>query len=350
MRLTSFQSLCTVAAISILVAGCSGGSTIAPKPAILNASARLLGRNDVFGQIAFDRLIHARGIRQFQSFDSCPATGPIKYVSDYYLGIVYFFVGKFSGQAPCGQIAFRFYGPTGLYVDRQTHDLYVGTGNLGGRNIVMVFHRGQLVPYNQYQNTNFEVIMGVTMAKDGTVITSNELGYSGDSISTWIGGPNGGTFVGNFQMAPGSQGGFITAQRDGTVYFEDLEFPNTTVLWSVRCPAGACGAQTRVAFLSFQRPGGLASDASGDVLAVSSDFSGNNSAALTLELPNPTPSSFPMSGSPFGMAINPLDHHMFVADIKGDFAAEYSYPSGALIGTVPAGTPGGGLIDIAIDP
>jgi hypothetical protein len=344
--LKPIQLLFATVALSVVLAGCSGASAIALRPTVLQrADSPRVG----YAVAAFHPL-EQQTRRHRVSFDSCPAKGPIKYVSDLNNGLVYIYVGKFSGQAPCGQIAPQFYEPTGLYVDRRTHDLYVGTGNFLNLNSVLVFHRGQTIPYNQYKNAHHELIMGVTVAKDGTVIASNELGDQGASISTWIGGPNGGSYVGSFPMEYGSQGGFITAQRNGTIYFDDFEITNTGALWSVSCPAGACGIQTKVAGVSISRPGGLKFDASGDLLAVSSDFTGHTSMALTFELPNPSPSTFPMNGSPFGMAINPLDDHMYVADIKGDFAAEYSYPSGALVGTVPAGVSGGTLIDVAIDP
>ena len=43
------------------------------------------------------------------------------------------------------------------------------------------------------------------------------------------------------------------------------------------------------------------------------------------------------------------DHHIFVADSENDDAAEYSYPSGVLIRTVP-GNPGGYAAGVAVDP
>ena len=75
---------------------------------------------------------------------------------------------------------------------------------------------------------------------------------------------------------------------------------------------------------------------------------GTDSFATLLNT-NPTPVSFPLIGEPTGMAINKLDHHWFVADARNDNAAEYSYPRGKLIGTVP-GNPNGIPQGVAVDP
>jgi hypothetical protein len=67
----------------------------------------------------------------------------------------------------------------------------------------MVFHRGRLFPYNTYSAPFQPYPYGVTVTNDGTVVASNafsNFGPQGGSISTWIKGPNGGTFVGTFPM------------------------------------------------------------------------------------------------------------------------------------------------------
>jgi hypothetical protein len=48
------------------------------------------------------------------------------------------------------------------------------------------------------------------------------------------------------------------------------------------------------------------------------------------------------------MAINERDNHWFVADSSNHDAAEYSYPSGTLVGTVPC-CAGGVAIGVAVD-
>jgi hypothetical protein len=192
----------------------------------------------------------------------------------------------------------------------------------------------------------------VTVAKDGTVIASNLIQPNGNengSISTWIGGANGGTFVGNFPMTNDSEGLFLTVQKNGTVYYNDIDTASGKgVLWSVSCPAGACGTETQVAGVTFTFPFGMGSDDTQDLLVNDLNAAGGGFAD-TFELPNPTPNTFPLLGVPVGMAINPLDHHWFVADAMDDDAAEYAYPGGALIGTVP-GNAGGDLVGIALDP
>jgi hypothetical protein len=315
-----------VAAVALLsLAGCSGGgsSSIAPKPASLERAAH-----------------------RFASFDSCPASGPIKYVSDFNNNLIQMFVGKFAGQAPCGQLTSKLASPWGLFVLPSSHDLYVA--NYGAQDIV-VFHRGQSAPYNAYTDPGFEDPVDVTVARDGTVIATNQTRPNHPirgSISTWIGGPNGGTFVGNFPMTNDIQGGFLTVQRNGTVYFDDQDSTTSHgVVWKVSCPAGACGSQTQIAGVSLGEPGGMASDGAEDLLVTDSQPAN----ADTFELPNPTPSSFPIPGIVFGMAIDKSAEHWYVADALDNIAAEYSYPEGVLIGTVP-GNNGGNLDGIAIDP
>jgi hypothetical protein len=90
-------------------------------------------------------------------------------------------------------------------------------------------------------------------------------------------------------------------------------------------------------------------DDTGDLLANDPDLVNRIASADTFELPNPQPSNFPLPCCPLGMAINDLDHHWFVADASNNDAAEYLYPSGKLVGTVP-GIPEGEMIGIAVDP
>jgi hypothetical protein len=86
----------------------------------------------------------------------------------------------------------------------------------------------------------------------------------------------------------------------------------------------------------------MAFDSAGDLFAI-------YGVANTFELPNPNPSTFPLIGSPWGMAINEQGNHLFVADNNG-YADEYSYPSGVLIGTVPVNPGDGTPAGIAFDP
>jgi len=338
---TSFQALSAVIALALLAACSDGGSSaIAPKPASPQGGAHfLLSRVPRFlNQI--DRLkINALAARHFVNHYSCPANGSIVYVSDMTNNVINVYSGKFAGQAPCGQVGFGFlYAPVGLYVQAATHDLYaVNTYNSN----VQVFHRGKFTPFNTYTSNQVGYPWDVAVAKDGTIIVTTAC-----ALNTWIGGPNGGTFVGTFQLpnCDGEFAGWIATQRNATIYYDYVDGQVRPVLWFVSCSAGACGLQTRV---WWHVPGyygaqGMAFDPAGDLLV-------NNGVADTFELPNPKPSTFPLSGSPWGMAINDRDNHLFVADNNG-YADEYSYPSGVLIGTVPVNPGDGAPAGIAVDP
>jgi DNA-binding beta-propeller fold protein YncE len=318
------RTLCAVATTTLL-AGCAGGTTtaIAPKP---DSMQRDLGQH------------HA-------GYYSCPATGSIAYVSDSNNSVINVYAGKFAGQTPCAQLTSNLLYPGGLFVDAVTHDLYVAN-----RHNVRVFHRGQLTPFNTYTDpTSRQKLLDVTMASDGTIIASNVKEVSGPekgSLSTWRSGPDGGTFVGNFPMTNDYEGMYVTAQRNGPIYYTDLD--KTTgrgALWHVSCPAGACGTEMQVSAVSFQFPGGMVFDSTGDLLVTEE----SGGTADTFELPNPSPAKFQLQGYPMGMAISARDRHWFVADSDNNDAAEYAYPSGVLVGTVP-GNANGYVVGIAVDP
>lgn len=237
-----------------------------------------------------------------------------------------------------------------------THDLYVAN-YLG--NDVLVFHRGQTFAYNIYTDptTNSQgsptFPEDVTVAPDGTVIASNIFSGEGQdgSISTWIGGTGGGTFVGQFEMTNNNYGGWVTVSENGTVYFNELEGPpfGQVGLFTMSCPAGACGTQTQVPIdPSLIYPGGMEFDNAGNFLMSDIDF-GLNTWADTYTLPNPAPARSLMIGQAYGMAIDKSNSHWFSADFQNNNAHEYLYPSGQLVGTVP-GNPNGFPVGIAVDP
>jgi hypothetical protein len=336
----------SVAATITLLAGCTGSSPVAPNPAPLQGRVRsTLGHSAVnpFGALNIDDAVG----HNTKGFYACPATGPIEYLSEATDSVVSVYAGKFAGQAPCGQMAGGLNGADGLYVDPKTHDLYVANSN---RYNIFVYHRGQTTPYNVYTDPTGQIVVDVTVAEDGTVIASNEVDVHAaeyGSLSTWHGGPNGGTFVGNFPMKDPEFGWFLTARENGVVYFDEV---HGSPLWFVSCPAGACGVQTRVRGASFHQANGLATDASGDLLVTEAGCClGGPGRADTFELPNLSPSTFALAGNPAGMAINKLNSHWFVADPYNNDAAEYTYPNGRLIGTVP-GIPYGSVFGIAVDP
>ena len=325
---TPVQTLNAAALIALLV-GCSGGSAIAPIS--LQSGAQFpTGRVPSFLDINGGTGTHV------VSRYSCPATGALEYVSYYYSGAINVFAGKFAGQGPCGQITSSLGNVQGLFVQAETHDLYAANG---GSSNVIVFHRGQTTPYNVYNDPTGQVLYDVAVANDGTVLATS---WAGDSIATWIGGPNGGTYVGTFPMTNADEGGYITVRKNGTVYYDATVSPTGAgALWSMSCPAGACGAQTQVAGVSFRFPGGLEFDSTGDLLAAGKSY------IDTFELPNPTKSKIPVVGFASGMAINKLDNHVFYTDLDRGTAYEYSYPGGILIGSV--GGPTTYALGIAVD-
>ena len=327
-------------AIALLV-GCSDGSAIAPKAASHQSfTYSPAGRtSSILGPIGVLDM-NRRVAHQFKSFYSCPATGRLEYVADFGHTVIFVYSGDFASQAPCGQLTSGLVQPDGMYVKTGTHDLYVANNTPN----ILVFHRGQTTPFNTYTDPGAPIPIDVAVAKDGTVLASN----LNCSISTWIGGPNGGTFVGNFPMT-NCQSGYetwITVKKNGTVYFDDHDVNSTLgAVWSLSCPAGACGIQTRVAGVSLRSACGLGFNATDDLLA--SDT--NPGAADTFELPNPNPKTFPVRGLPFSLAFDELHHRWFTGDPEANAAYEYMYPGGKFVGMVH-GTLSGQIVGVAVDP
>jgi hypothetical protein len=276
---------------------------------------------------------------------ACPRRASLKYVSDYNNNVINVYSGNFAGQSACGVLTSGLSAPWGLYVDASTHDLYVAN-DLG--HDVLVFHRGSLTAYDTYTDPTFQDPVDVVVLPDGTVVATNlEQGnrLEDGSLSTWLRGSGGGTFVGNFPMTNGGHGLYVAARSDGTVYFDKLNGQtNVGSLWSVSCPLGVCGVQTEVQGVTFNGPGGLAFDSGGDLRADDA-----LAGAETYELPRTKPKTFSVLGAPTGLAINAAQHHWFIADGLNDQAEEYLYPGGTLIGVV-SGNVGGGTMGIAVDP
>jgi hypothetical protein len=276
---------------------------------------------------------------------TCPATGPIEYASDPVNEVIIMYAGTFQGQAPCGQIVSTSLNrPDGLYVDPDTHDLYVANDNAYN---ILVFHRGAAEPYNTYTDPTGQYTSDVAVAKDGTVIATNNFQVRGNengSISTWKRGPGGGQFVGNYPIANSYNGEFVTIDSVGKVYVddEDTTFGGFGAIWTASCPAGACGAQSENALLYFG-PTGLVLDGFGDLLVNDENrkvhvFQPFSSAKA--------PSIFPLPSLPYGSAIDEQGHNWFVA--ASSSAVEYAYPSFALEGAEPVDA-GGTFVGIATD-
>ena len=337
----------SVTAVFALMAGCTslGASTNPqqPKTSQYHGQFRFGSAPSALHQTIGTIFIGLRP-QHLASYFNCPSSGAVEYVSDELNNVIDVYTGKFAGQAPCGLIASPLLAaPSGMHVDSVTHDLYVA--NWGAAN-VLVFHKAATTPYNTYADPSGQNPDDITLAKDGTVIASNEESTRGKergSISTWRSGPSGGTFIGNFPMTNDDFGLFLTLARNGKLYFNDVDsITGVGALWKVSCPLGACGAQTQLAGVSFSDPGDIVFDDTGDLLA--NDLL--RSTVDTFELPNPKPSTFALPCCPLGMAYDALHQHWFSTSFT--YAAEYSYPSIAPIGTVPSQN--GAMFGIAVDP
>ena len=326
---------CLIFFTALLTTSCSSGNLPALAPHV--APQGVPGR------------IYSQHLGKIVNHYSCPARGSLVYVSDYNNDVINVYNGNLAGQAPCGQIGSpsSLSAPDGLYLQSSTHDLYVA--NRGSSNI-KVFHRGQLTPFNTYLDENGYQFMDSVVAKDGTLIATS----IDCTLSTWLVGSNGGTYVGTFGVdrCEGGYPAYITVDKNSTFYFDAAiggQLDPHPALLIVSCPHGACGEQTRVWWHvgRFSSPEGMAFDAAGDLL-MTDLHAHNDSTADTFELPNPNPKTFSLSGTTEGMAIDSRDNHWFVANAYGG-ASEYAYPGGALIGTVTANT-NGYMSGIAVDP
>lgn len=343
MRIVTSFRILTVASFIALLTACSGGGTSSVSPIPSSPQA-----GDAFHARRFPSFLKlnpdARANFRFLSFNNCPFTGATVYVSDTFNNVIYAYHGKFAGQAPCGQIASPLLvSPLGLYVNPTTHDLYVA--NWGAFNI-LVFHKARSTPYNTYTDPTGQEPNDVVVNSGGVVMASNEEAINGierGSISTWVGGPNGGTFVGNFPMTNDDFGLFITLKSFGTVYFNDVDsITGIGALWKVKCPSGVCGTLTRVTGVSLLSPGGMAFDDMGRLLVNDTRASTVN----TFHLPDPNPSTVSVPCCPYAMALDELHNRFFYTSLN--YAAEYSYPNFKLKGKVTGHN--GALFGIAVDP
>ena len=325
-----------------LLCGCSGGSAIAPRPSTQQTHSWLIRIPAGLSPIGMLKVNMNTG-RHFTTFDSCPATGAIEYISDYNNSVINIYNGKFAGQGPCGQLVDALLNPENLFVKGSTHDLYVANSGSGD---ILVFHRGATTHYMTYTDPTGVVPEDVTVARDGTVIASNiysPFANENGSISTWH---SDGTFVGNFPMVNDLLGESVTVQKNGTVYFNDVDKTSGAgLLWTGKCPAGACGTFTSTgATSSF--PGGLRSADNEDVVQVDqnantvSTYESFPTAMLTCTLLGAIDAD--------GDDIDKSQHHLFFADALNNVAGEVRYPTCAPVGGVPfntGGLPAGAAVD-----
>jgi hypothetical protein len=344
MRIPTSTQLMSAAAALALLAGCSSGSAIAPKPSTPQGHVQsLMSRIPIaLSPIALLKVNLGTG-RHFKSFDACPASGTIEYLSDYSNNVINIYAGKFAGQAPCGQLG-SVSRPQGMFVKGSTHDLYVA--NTGGNDIV-VFHRGQVNPYRTFTDPGVQNPDDVTVAADGTVIAANifqPMGHEQGSISTWH---SDGTFVGNFSMPNSFEGLYVTVQKNGTLYYNDVDFTSGSgLLWTGSCPNGACGAFTSTGATTAY-PGGLRSADHQDLLQIDQNAPGGGALITYESFPTGTSCAIG-AGDPDGMDLNRKQRHVFYADALNDVGGEMKYPSCAPIGTVPGnanGLPIGAAVD-----
>jgi hypothetical protein len=343
MQISTLSKALSAAAALALLAGCSSGSAIAPKPGGLQSHARTsMGHVPaVVGPLGAMKIAYHATKRV--GFNACPASGTIEYVSDFNNSVINIYKGKFAGQGPCGQLASAsILNPEGLFVDKQDHLWVADTGN----GNVLEFARGGSSPIATYVDTangNSEFPVDVTVAKDGTVIASNiytpNTGIG--SISTWL---SNGTLVGNFTNPNSAFDYFVTVQKNGTVYFDD----SSLTLWSGSCPAGACSAFTNTGATGFNFPGGLRSAAGEDVVLLDQSGTGGGTLNTYESFPGGPAQSCVLAPGDDAVTfdLNKRRNHVFYSDATVGVAGESHYPSCKPIGTV---TGFGLAIGVAVD-
>jgi hypothetical protein len=339
MRTYSLQAI--AAAAVVLLAGCSGGgsSSIAPSPGSVGQSAhQATSRSTSLLPAKFQsRNVHSNhGV----TFNACPATGVLVYLSDAALGVINIYKG---GTTMCGQLS-GFSEPQGITV--HGHDLYIAD-TLNGR--VEGYHRGATSPFQTYTDPGVQYPVDVAIAPDGTVIASNIFQQNGGpgSLSTF---KSSGTFVGNFVLTNMLESFFVTAFASGVVYDDGFDTAAAGgAIWKLKCPAGHCTAATELG-VPLVFPGGLGENNTKDLVA--SDQSGNTGD--TFELPSLSPATFTLNGGDnVTVALNKTNSKWFAADALNNALVCYKYAqngsSSGTCGTV-AGNSGGQALGVAVDP
>lgn len=345
--------LCTVAALS-LFAGCSSGFAVSPKPTIPDNHKHLVQGHVSALLDPFARLMsYPIPSHHNAGFYSCPATGPLTYVSDLIAGIN-IYSGTLAGQAPCGALTLGLQNPGGMFVQNSTHELYVA--NTFGHDI-LVYKRGSTAPIRTFVDPTGQEPLDVTVASTGIVIASNRVKISGGagSISTW---KSNGTFINNYPMVTDIQGGWVTVQAGAavTIFFNDIDIgpPIHTALWTGSCPGGVCGAFTLEppATTTTGYPAGLRSRAADTQLLEIDPTTGIGGTRLNYAVPLfPAPTTCSIGGAePLGFDMNSAANAIFYADTILNIAGEINASTCALIGTVPGNTGGGMPIGVAHDP
>jgi len=355
---TTIQALSAAGAL-VLLAGCSSGSALAPKMTSSTQSHvhSVNGRStSVLNPVGMLRIGHvARPGYHGASYNACPATGILVYVSDAADNTVNIFAGNLAGQSACG-ILTGFVEPQGITV----HDdnLYVANtaGNPNGGGNVLAFKRGATTPFITYSDPsnggNYPA--GVTVSNDNVVIASNIISNAGvGGLSTW--NKHTGAVINNYLNSDGTETFFVTIQKDGTTYYDGFSSGFASAVMSQgSCVAGVCGAFADTA-ASLLFPGGIRSSNSENVDLDDQSASGGGTVSSYTSPNFATPVGVCTEGAvdPVTIDINHSQHHLFYADAGQGQAFEMShYNPGAGNGCTLMGsvfTSGGEPIGVAID-
>lgn len=342
---TPIQALSAAAALALL-AGCSSGSALAPNMTKTQGHVHTMaGRVPAaVGPMTLLKVRMNSPIHKI-SFNSCPATGTIEYISDFNDSIISIYAGNFAGQAPCGQITSSsgLINPQGMIV--KAGSLYVANTGAGD---ILRFARGSTTANKTYTDSinGSQFPVDVTVSADNTVIASNIFGSNeAGSLSTF--NKTTGATIGNFPNANGANTYFLTVQKNGTVYYDD----NTFSIYVGSCPAGACGSFAGTG-ASMAFPGGLRSADHEDVILQDQSGPGGGDADEYEAFPS-TFTSCALGGSdPVSFDINHSQHHYFYADAGLNEGVEVKWSAGTtscgLKGTV-AGNSSGLPIGAAVD-
>lgn len=340
---TPIQVLSAAAALALL-AGCSGGSAITPKPSTPQGHVRsMMGHVPALVGPIGALKINTNSGRHLASYNICPAVGPLTYISDFNNSVIDIYLGPFALQLPCAVMAGGgLLNPQGLFVRMPSHRLFVA--NTGASNILEFAPRGGPL-IGIFTDPTLQYPADVTVAHDGTVIASNifSLGGAAGSISTWH---INGAFVGNFPMVNDIEGLFVTVQLQGPnkIFYNDIDATSGTgVVYTGNCPGGFCGpfvptpATTNTTF-----PGGLRSRAN-DTRLIQIDQVGGGVRLRYNDINPLFPPGVPcnIGGSdPVGFDMNGPANSVFYADAGLDVGGEIVFGNCLPIGTVPVGAGG----------
>ena len=345
MRIPTALNILGAAAALALFAGCSSSSAIAPTSSTMQSRHlhAMSGRiPSVANPVGMLKLLNVGIPNHNASFNACPISGPIVYMSDFNTSTINIYKVPFAGQAPCGQLTTSagLLNPQGMIV--RHNDLFVA--NTGAFDVV-AFHRGATKPFMTYTDPSCsgQFPVDVTVSIDKIVYATNIFGSQcAGSISAW--NKTTGALIGNIPNQNGVNSYFLTIQKDGTMYYDD----NSFALYVGTCTGGSCTTFTNTG-ATFAFPGGLRS-ADGEDLVLDDQSAPGGGALVTYEPPNfSSGDSCSVGGSdPVSFDINHFQHHAFIADAGLNQGTELSYPGCELIGTVP-GNAFGQPIGMAVD-